>query len=78
MQMLLLPFHLRYLPLTSALIVTITCFVNMQVSVPFLMVLEWLSHSLAATEPSRQPFRVLIGGRQCRYPYSASPGWNAR
>jgi glutamate synthase domain-containing protein 2 len=33
---------------------------------------EWLGHSLAAKEPSREPFRVLIGGPQCGHPYSAS------
>src|SRR5262249_4740096 len=33
---------------------------------------EWLSHSIAACEPARGPFRVLIGGPDCRKPYSAS------
>ena len=33
---------------------------------------EWLSHSIAAREPSRAPFRVLIGGPDCERPYSAS------
>ena len=33
---------------------------------------EWLNHSIAAAQPSRTPFRVVIGGPQCRRPYSAS------
>ncbi|HJY75588.1 MAG TPA: FMN-binding glutamate synthase family protein [Burkholderiales bacterium] len=33
---------------------------------------EWLSHSIAAREPSREPFRVLIGGPDCQRPYCAS------
>src|SRR5262245_37109874 len=33
---------------------------------------EWLSHSIAATEPSSMPFRVVIGGPDCLQPYSAS------
>jgi glutamate synthase domain-containing protein 2 len=33
---------------------------------------EWLNHSICATEPSQEPFRVLIGGPDCRQPYSAS------
>src|SRR6185369_11377121 len=33
---------------------------------------EWLNHSIAAKEPSREPFRVMIGGSQCRQPYAAS------
>jgi len=33
---------------------------------------EWLSHSLAAKRPAPGPFRVLIGGPDCRQPYSAS------
>jgi glutamate synthase domain-containing protein 2 len=33
---------------------------------------EWLSHSIAACEPAREPFRVLVGGPDCRRPYSAS------
>jgi glutamate synthase domain-containing protein 2 len=33
---------------------------------------EWLNHSLAAKDPSREPFRVMVGGPQCARPYSAS------
>jgi glutamate synthase domain-containing protein 2 len=33
---------------------------------------EWLNHSIAATAPSAEPFRVAIGGPDCRRPYSAS------
>ena len=33
---------------------------------------EWLNHSIAATTPAREPFRVTIGGPDCRQPYSAS------
>ncbi len=33
---------------------------------------EWLSHSVAAAAPSREPFRVDIGGPDCKQPYSAS------
>jgi len=33
---------------------------------------EWLNHSIAAREPSAEPFRVTIGGPDCRQPYSAS------
>jgi glutamate synthase domain-containing protein 2 len=33
---------------------------------------EWLNHSIAAKPPSSTPFRVLIGGPDCRKPYSAS------
>ncbi len=33
---------------------------------------EWLNHSIVAAEPARTPFRVIIGGPQCRQPYSAS------
>ena len=33
---------------------------------------EWLGHSLAAKEPSQEPFRVKIGGPACARPYSAS------
>ncbi len=33
---------------------------------------EWLNHSIAATEPSREPFRVMVGGPECTHPYSAS------
>ncbi|HYD15517.1 MAG TPA: FMN-binding glutamate synthase family protein [Hyphomicrobium sp.] len=33
---------------------------------------EWLHHSMAPKEPSRVPFRILVGGPQCEQPYSAS------
>jgi glutamate synthase domain-containing protein 2 len=33
---------------------------------------EWLHHSMAPKEPSRVPFRIMIGGPQCERPYSAS------
>jgi glutamate synthase domain-containing protein 2 len=33
---------------------------------------EWLNHSIAAATPSSEPFRVLVGGPDCRQPYSAS------
>ena len=33
---------------------------------------EWLSHSLMAKDPSKEPFRVLVGGPECNHPYSAS------
>ncbi len=33
---------------------------------------EWLNHSIAATDPSSAPFRVQVGGPDCRRPYSAS------
>jgi len=33
---------------------------------------EWLNHSIVAASPSRTPFRVTVGGPQCRKPYSAS------
>ena len=33
---------------------------------------EWLHHSIAPKEPSREPFRILIGGPACTEPYSAS------
>lgn len=33
---------------------------------------EWLNHSIAPKEPSDEPFRILIGGPDCRHPYSAS------
>ncbi|HTD91659.1 MAG TPA: FMN-binding glutamate synthase family protein [Burkholderiales bacterium] len=33
---------------------------------------EWLSHSLMAQDPSKKPFRVLVGGPECNHPYSAS------
>ena len=33
---------------------------------------EWLNHSMAAREPASEPFRITIGGPDCRQPYSAS------
>jgi glutamate synthase domain-containing protein 2 len=33
---------------------------------------EWLHHSLAPKEAAKEPFRILIGGRDCRQLYSAS------
>ena len=33
---------------------------------------EWLHHSMAPKPPVREPFRVVIGGRDCSKPYSAS------
>jgi glutamate synthase domain-containing protein 2 len=33
---------------------------------------EWLHHSVAPRPPVREPFRLLIGGPDCRQPYSAS------
>lgn len=33
---------------------------------------EWLNHSIAATVPASEPFRVEIGGPDCEKPYSAS------
>ncbi len=33
---------------------------------------EWLAHSMTPRAPSREPFRVIIGGPQCAQPYSAS------
>lgn len=33
---------------------------------------EWMNHSLAALEPSTEPFRLLIGGQRSARPYSAS------
>jgi glutamate synthase domain-containing protein 2 len=33
---------------------------------------EWLNHSIVARRPSKEPFRVTIGGPDCRQPYSAS------
>jgi len=33
---------------------------------------EWLSHSVSACEPSREPFRVMIGSPACTRPYAAS------
>jgi glutamate synthase domain-containing protein 2 len=33
---------------------------------------EWLHHSIAPKEPSKEPFRIMIGGAACKQPYSAS------
>jgi glutamate synthase domain-containing protein 2 len=33
---------------------------------------EWLHHSIAPKEPSREPFRITIGGPVCKQPYHAS------
>ncbi|MBV9833282.1 MAG: FMN-binding glutamate synthase family protein, partial [Alphaproteobacteria bacterium] len=33
---------------------------------------EWLHHSIVARHPSEEPFRVSIGGPDCKQPYSAS------
>jgi glutamate synthase domain-containing protein 2 len=33
---------------------------------------EWLRHSMAPAEVSHDPFRIVIGGPDCRQPYSAS------
>ena len=33
---------------------------------------EWLHHSVAPKSPSKQPFRISIGGPDCKQPYSAS------
>ncbi|HKU98023.1 MAG TPA: FMN-binding glutamate synthase family protein [Vineibacter sp.] len=33
---------------------------------------EWLNHSIAARSPSKDPFRITIGGPDCKQPYSAS------
>jgi glutamate synthase domain-containing protein 2 len=33
---------------------------------------EWMTHSLAPTAPASLPFRITIGGPDCRQPYSAS------
>ena len=33
---------------------------------------EWLQHSVAPKQPSREFFRISIGGRDCTQPYSAS------
>ncbi len=33
---------------------------------------EWMHHSIAAREPSREDFRIKIGGVDCAKPYSAS------
>jgi glutamate synthase domain-containing protein 2 len=33
---------------------------------------EWLQHSVAPKQPARELFRISIGGRDCKQPYSAS------
>ena len=33
---------------------------------------EWLNHSVAPKEPEAEPFRITIGGPDCRQPYSSS------
>ncbi|MEQ1524738.1 MAG: FMN-binding glutamate synthase family protein, partial [Aestuariivirga sp.] len=33
---------------------------------------EWLHHSIAPKPPSREPFRIIVGGPNCTKPYSAS------
>ena len=33
---------------------------------------EWLHHSIAPKAPSAEPFRINVGGPDCRQPYSAS------
>ncbi len=33
---------------------------------------EWLNHSIAPKHPSAEPFRITIGGPDCKQPYSAS------
>ncbi|TAL01213.1 MAG: FMN-binding glutamate synthase family protein [Rhodospirillaceae bacterium] len=33
---------------------------------------EWLHHSMAPTQPAKEPFRVPVGGKDCAKPYSAS------
>ena len=33
---------------------------------------EWLHHSMAPKQPNPEPFRVTVGGPECRRPYSAS------
>ena len=33
---------------------------------------EWLNHSIAPSEKSKDPFRIDVGGPQCSKPYSAS------
>lgn len=33
---------------------------------------EWINHSLAPLHPSKEDPRVMIGGRDCKQPYSAS------
>ncbi len=33
---------------------------------------EWLHHSIAPKAPNAEPFRIMVGGPDCRQPYSAS------
>ena len=33
---------------------------------------EWMHHSMAPKPPAAEPFRILVGGRDCRHLYSAS------
>jgi len=33
---------------------------------------EWLNHSISPKEPSSKPFRITVGGPDCKVPYSAS------
>jgi len=33
---------------------------------------EWLHHSMAPSKPSKEPFRIPVGGKECTKPYSAS------
>jgi glutamate synthase domain-containing protein 2 len=33
---------------------------------------EWINHSMSPTAPSKEPFRITIGGPDCSRPYSAS------
>ena len=33
---------------------------------------EWLSHSMSPKTPTKDPFRITIGGPACKQPYSAS------
>src|SRR5579864_160584 len=33
---------------------------------------EWLNHSIAPKDAAKEPFRITIGGAQCKRPYSAS------
>ena len=33
---------------------------------------EWMTHSIAACEPTREPFRIMVGGEACAAPYAAS------
>jgi glutamate synthase domain-containing protein 2 len=33
---------------------------------------EWMHHSIAAREPAKEPFRIVIGGPDCKRPYASS------